>query len=91
MCRNVILSPAIYFFLLVVFALCISAHEESKGVALYQRQVTPAPSHSVATYTTTSASSTYTVPVNEIRDPVNITIDGRLFPPPINLEGLDTA
>lgn len=91
MYRNVVLSPAVYFLLLVVLAPSIFAHEEPKGVVLYQRQITPAPSHSAATYTTTSASSTTTSPPNEILEAVNITLDGQLFPPPIYIEGITTT
>lgn len=94
MYQNMILSPVVYLLLGIVLSPCISALEEPKGIALYERNTTPAPSQSTETYTTTSSSSlpsTTISPPNEILEAVNITIDGQLFPPPIQIEGLTTT
>lgn len=85
------MSSVVYLFLLAVLTSGISAHEEPRAVALYERQITPAPSQSVATQTSAALSSTTTTPPNEILEAVNITLDGQIFPPSIHIEGVTTT
>lgn len=83
------MSSVVYLFLPAVLTSGISAHEEPKAVALYERQITPGPSQSVATPTAASSSSTTTSA--EILEAVNITLDGQIFPPSRHTEGVTTT
>ncbi|MCJ1481775.1 hypothetical protein MMC06_001934, partial [Schaereria dolodes] len=73
------------------FTPCISAYREPKGVALYQRDVTPSATLSAAATSTTALASTTSLPPNEFTESFNITLDGQIFPPSIHIEDLNST
>ena len=70
-----------------------SANGKTKAIILYEReQITQPPRGSaVATSTTSSTSSSTTAAPNEFAEPINITLDGQIFPPAVQVESLNST